>query len=77
MFITKFTQNIEEYAQKNSLLYKLMIAYYKPLVMCEIRLADIDCTDRILCVGGGSCQLLLFYFTNIHLNNSSSHNLIM
>lgn len=57
MFITKFTQNIEEYAQKNSLLYKLMIAYYKPLVKCEIRLADIDCKDRILCVGGGSCPI--------------------
>ncbi|MDI9519128.1 MAG: class I SAM-dependent methyltransferase [Bacillota bacterium] len=62
MFITKFTQKLEEYVQKNPLLYKIMLAYYKPLVKCEIRLAGIECTDKVLCVGGGSCPITAILF---------------
>ncbi len=57
MLITRFTQNLEERAHNNSFLYRLMLAYYKPLVKREISLAGICCSDKVLCIGGGFCPM--------------------
>ncbi|NMA93352.1 MAG: hypothetical protein GX975_01675 [Clostridiales bacterium] len=70
MFITRFTQNLEKRVQNYAWLYRIMLAYYRPLVKCEINLAEIRKSDRVLCVGGGSCPMtaiLLHEYTGAHV----------
>ncbi|MCG8539727.1 MAG: hypothetical protein MJA82_07270 [Clostridia bacterium] len=54
MNITKTTQSIEELSVMNKLFLKSLLAFYKPLVKKEIVAANINYSDTILFVGGGS-----------------------
>lgn len=78
LWITNFTQKIEQIAIKNSLFYGIVSQYYKLLVKREANLAEITENDNILCIGGGVCPytaILLNKYTNANVtvvdNNST------
>ena len=54
MKITKITQSIEKLLITNKLFLKTLIAFYKPVVKKEVMVANINNSDTILFVGGGS-----------------------
>ena len=49
----KMTQVLETVATYVPFLEKFIQPYYRPIVQNEIKLADIQATDHILCIGGG------------------------
>lgn len=66
LWITKFTQRVENCATKSKLLYNTISLYYRFLVKREVELADIKATDNVLCIGGGVCPytaILLHKYT--------------
>lgn len=70
MWITSFTQKIEQIAIKSNLLYGIVSLYYKFLVKREANLAEITENDNILCIGGGVCPytaILLNKYTNANV----------
>ncbi|NMA67567.1 MAG: hypothetical protein GX957_15265 [Clostridiaceae bacterium] len=68
--IPKTTKLLELLAAKNSSIYKTMSLYYKRLVRKEATLANIQPTDKVLCIGGGPCPIsgiLLHEYTKAHV----------
>lgn len=59
----KPTQQIEKVMAKNSLFQKIILAYYTPIVKREVKLADIQASNNVLCVGGGyfPCTAILIH----------------
>lgn len=69
-FIYRVTRNIECLATKSVSVYRLVSMYYKNLVKDEVALANIQSTDRVLCIGGGPCPIsgiLLHEYTKAHV----------
>lgn len=68
--IQRTTKKLECLAARNKAAYNVLALYYKRIVHKEIRLADINEKDRILCVGGGPCPfsgILLHEHTKAHV----------
>ena len=68
--IQRTTKKLECLAARNKVVYNVLALYYKRIVNKEIRLADINENDRILCVGGGPCPfsgILLHEHTKAHV----------
>lgn len=68
--IQRTTTKLECLAARNKVVYNVLALYYKRIVNKEIRLADINENDRILCVGGGPCPfsgILLHEHTKAHV----------
>ncbi len=57
------TQVIENFTTRNTMMQNFMLAYYRPIVEKEAKLAGASINDRILCVGGGylPCTAILFH----------------
>ncbi len=57
------TQVIEKFTTRNKMMQRFMLAYYRPIVEKEARLARVRREDAILCVGGGylPCTAILFH----------------
>lgn len=51
-FVT-ITKKIENIASKNVLFRELLFLYYKPIIKREIKLANINSSNRLLFIGGG------------------------
>jgi protein-L-isoaspartate O-methyltransferase len=68
--IPKTTKIIERLAAKNTSIYRTIALYYKKLVKNEVDLANIQSTDKVLCIGGGPCPIsgiLLHEYTGAHV----------
>ena len=64
------TKILERFAAKHPFIYRMISLYYKRLVKEEIALANIQSTDRVLCIGGGPCPfsgILLHEYTGAHV----------
>lgn len=69
-FIPKSTKIIEWLAAKNAIIYRVISLYYKRPVKEEVALANIQSTDKVLCIGGGPCPfsgILLHEYTGAHV----------
>jgi len=55
MWLTTFTQKIEDWASRTEIVFKLAEKYYHDVIRKEIILANITAKDHILCIGGGIC----------------------
>ncbi|NLA84786.1 MAG: hypothetical protein GX854_09745 [Clostridiales bacterium] len=67
MWITKLTRLIELSATRSRLVYCFVSVYYRLLIKREVKLAEINENDRVLCIGGGICPytaILLNKYTN-------------
>lgn len=58
--ITKVIENI---TSRNSIMRKIMLSYYAPIVKKEVLLANVKSSDHVLCIGGGylPCTAILFH----------------
>ncbi|TYQ13065.1 UNVERIFIED_CONTAM: Dimethyladenosine transferase (rRNA methylation) [Acetivibrio alkalicellulosi] len=52
--ISMITKEMERFFSKNFALVRLYNMYYKNIVKREVELAEINCNDCVLCIGGGS-----------------------
>lgn len=68
--IPRITKILEGLAARNASIYRTISLYYKNLVRDEVALANIQPTDRILCIGGGQCPIsgiLIHEYTGAHV----------
>ncbi|NLP35956.1 MAG: hypothetical protein GX359_12355 [Clostridiales bacterium] len=68
--IPKTTKILERLAAKNVAVYRTLSLYYRRLVKNEVALANIQATDKVLCIGGGPCPfsgILLHEYTGAHV----------
>ncbi|NLK27989.1 MAG: hypothetical protein GX306_06565 [Clostridiales bacterium] len=68
--IPRTTKVLERLAAKNTPIYRTLSLYYKKLVREEVTLANIQATDKVLCIGGGPCPfsgILLHEYTGAHV----------
>lgn len=68
--IPKTTRILERFAARNTSIYRIISLYYKGLVKEEVALANIQPTDKVLCIGGGPCPfsgILLHEYTGAHV----------
>ncbi|HHY91528.1 MAG TPA: hypothetical protein GX503_07665 [Clostridiales bacterium] len=64
------TKMLERFAAKHPSVYRIASLYYKRLVKEEVALANIQPTDKVLCIGGGPCPfsgILLHEYTGAHV----------
>ncbi|MFI3201018.1 MAG: hypothetical protein R3Y54_05760 [Eubacteriales bacterium] len=57
------TQYLEKISTNNTIMRKVILAYYKPIVQKEVELSNTHHSNQILCVGGGyfPCTAILFH----------------
>lgn len=57
------TKILEKNMGKFLFFQKLILAYYKPIVKNEVKLANINSNQNVLCIGGGyfPCTAILFH----------------
>ena len=51
--LLKLTKQVEFFSARSTLFSKLYQLYYKNKVRKEVNLANISCSDKVLCIGGG------------------------
>jgi len=62
MFITNFTQKIEDLALKRKRIYRIARSYYRDVTHRESVLANVTEKDHVLCIGGGVCPFTAILF---------------